>query len=473
MTLARWTLCLTAGLGFTLGAGAALPPPLERVLHEQHLPPAAVSVLVQAVDGRAPLLALNLDEPRNPASTIKLVTTYAALEQLGPQHRWRTEAYLLGPLQDGVLTGDLLLKGRGDPYLIAEEMWKFAGELRAKGLRKITGGLVIDDSAFAPAPRAAGDFDNQPLRLYNVQPNAMMVNFKAFTFHFQPAANGAGVSISADPPLPNLLIDNQLQLVDGRCGGVLAHVEMSVAEDPSEPRVRFSGQYPRSCGKESLPRTALSPDAYAYGLFRLVWEQWGGELAGGVSRGVMPAGHEPFHVWYSPPLAEVIRPLNKWSNNVMADALLYALADRRGAPPLQPADGAREIEQFLRTQGVDTKGLVLENGSGLSRVTRITARTMGEMLQVAWRSPYMPEYLASLSLVGQDGTTRKRFRRGPENGRMHLKTGHLGDVAAVAGYVLAASGRTYAVTLLMNHPTVNQGSGSALINALLAWTYRQ
>ena len=138
MTLARWTLCLVAGLGFTLGAGAALPPPLERVLHEQHLPPAAVSVLVQAVDARAPLLALNMDEPRNPASTIKLVTTYAALEQLGPQHRWRTEAYLLGPLQDGVLTGDLLLKGRGDPYLIAEEMWKFAGELRAKGLRSVT-----------------------------------------------------------------------------------------------------------------------------------------------------------------------------------------------------------------------------------------------------------------------------------------------------------------------------------------------
>lgn len=157
----------------------------------------------------------------------------------------------------------------------------------------------------------------------------------------------------------------------------------------------------------------------------------------------------------------------------MADALLYALADRRTAPPLQAADGVVEITQHLRELNVDTTGFVMENGSGLSRITRISARTMGGMLLAAWRSPYMPEYLASLSLVGQDGTTRKRFRKGPENGRMHLKTGHLGDVAAVAGYVLAASGRMYAVTLLMNHPTVNQGSGNALINALLAWTYRQ
>lgn len=473
MSPRRWCLLLAASLALVPGAHAALPPPLDRVLREQRLPETAVSVLVQAVDAPSPVLALHIDEPRNPASTIKLVTTFVALEQLGPQYRWRTEAHLLGPLQDGVLEGDLLLKGRGDPYLIATELWKFAGELRAKGLRKITGGLVIDDSAFAPAPRAAGDFDNQPLRLYNVQPNAMMVNFKAFTFRFEPAADGRGVRITADPPLPNLVIDNRLRLVEGRCGGVLAHVEMSVPDDPAEPRVTFTGDYPRSCGEESLPRTALSPESYAYGLFRMVWAQWGGELAGGVSRGVMPAGREPFHVWYSPPLAELIRPLNKWSNNVMADALLYALADRRSAPPLQAADGALEIEAHLRALKVDTTGLVLENGSGLSRLTRISARTMGGMLQAAWRSPYMPEYLASLSLVGQDGTTRKRFRRGPENGRMHLKTGHLGDVAAVAGYVLAASGRTYTVTLLINHPTVHQGSGNALINALLAWTYRQ
>lgn len=274
-------LALVLGLGLCAGAHAALPPPLDRVLREQRLPESAVSVLVQAVDARAPLLSLNAAEPRNPASTIKLVTTFVALEQLGPQHRWRTEAHLLGPLKDGVLEGDLLLKGRGDPYLIAEELWKFAGALRAKGLRKITGGLVIDDSGFAPAPRAAGDFDQQPLRLYNVQPNAMMVNFKAFTFSFMPSPDGTGVSVSADPPLPNLVIDNRLRLVEGRCRGVLAHLEMSVPEDPDAPQVVFTGEYPRSCGETSLPRTALSSQDYAYGLFRMLWSSGAGKSPAG------------------------------------------------------------------------------------------------------------------------------------------------------------------------------------------------
>ena len=470
MRLRPYRLALAALLGVASSVEAALPPPLDRVLREQHLPESAVSLMVQAVDARTPLVALNLDEARNPASTIKLVTTFVALERLGPQRRFRTEAYLLGPLHDGVLEGDLLLKGRGDPYLIAEELWKFAGQLRAKGLRKITGRLVIDDSAFAPAPRAPGDFDDQPLRLYNVQPNALMVNFKAFTFSFAPSADGKGVRIEADPPLPNLVIDNQLRLVDGPCRGLPQHIAMT---NEGEERVSFHGDYPRACGEDSLPRSALTPEAYAYGLFSMGWRQWGGEIDGGVTRGVMPAGQTPFDVWYSPPLAELIRPLNKWSNNVMADALLYALADLHTAPPLQPAAGVQEIIQHLNSLGVPAKGLVIENGSGLSRQTRISARTMGSMLLTAWRSPYMPEYLASLSLVGQDGTLRKRFRRGPENGRMHLKTGHLGDVSAVAGYVLAESGRTYMVTLLMNHPTINAGGGSALINALLAWTYRQ
>ena len=451
---------------------ASLPAALEQVLRDTSLPSSAVSLLVQDVASPTPLVALNLEVPRNPASTIKLVTSFVALDVLGPLHRWPTEVYLLGPLEHGVLHGDVLLRGRGDPYLIEQELWRFAGELRRLGLREITGQLLIDDSYFAPAPRAADAFDGQPLRLYNVQPNALMVNFKAFSFHFAPAANGREVLITADPALPNLLIDNQLRPATGPCHGVLAHVKMAVLDPVIANPVVFTGDYPHACGAQTLPRTALTPEAYAYGLFKNVWAQWGGTLAGGVAHGLRPVGQKPYYVWYSPPLAELIRPLNKWSNNVMADALLYALADPTHAPPLQPQDGAREIERWLDAQGISTQGLVIENGSGLSRQTRVTASTLGGLLGHAWASPWMPEYLASLALVGMDGTARKHLRKAPETGRMHLKTGHLGDVAAVAGYVLARSGRTYAVTLLMNHPTVNQGSGNVFMDAVLKWTFQ-
>ena len=460
-------------LTWSINVHAALPAPLDRILRAHNLPESAVSVLVQKADARQPVLALNIDAPRNPASTIKLVTTYAALEILGPTHRWRTEAYALGPVVGGVLDGDLLLKGYGDPYLVEEEMWKFAGELRRRGLQRITGRLLIDDSHYAPVTRDAGAFDGQPLRLYNVQPNALMVNFKAFTFTFAPRADGGGVLIRSNPALPNLEIVNQLKLVRSKCRGVLSAVRMATP-DPTHPnRIVFSGNYPTGCGEQSLPRTAMDPASYAYGLFKAVWQQWGGTLDGGVAAGVKPAGARPYATWYSPPLAELIRPLNKWSNNVMADAMLYGLAAESFPPPLAPAQGAAVIKAWLAKAGIADEGFFMENGSGLSRVTRISARTMTGVLLHAWKSPFMPEYLASLSLAGLDGTMRNRFRHAPEAGRMHLKTGHLNDVAAVAGYVLSASGETYVVTLLVNHSTANHGGGGALINALLRWTYER
>lgn len=451
---------------------AALPAPLDRILRAHHLPDSAVSLYVQDVAARQPALAFNIDTPRNPASTIKLVTTYAALEILGPTHRWRTEAYALGPLVGGVLDGDLLLKGYGDPWLVEEELWKFAGELRRRGLQRITGRLLVDDSHYAPVSRDAAAFDGQPLRLYNVQPNALMVNFKAFTFTFTPRGDGS-VLVRANPDLPNLEIVNQLKLVRAKCRGILSAVRMTIPEPANPNRVVFSGNYPTGCGEQSLPRTAMDPASYAYGAFKAVWQQWGGRLDGGVARAAKPPGARPYATWYSPPLAELIRPLNKWSNNVMADAMLYGLAAESFPPPLAPEQGAAVIEAWLAKAGIADEGFAMENGSGLSRSTRISARTMAGVLLHAWKSPYMPEYLASLSLAGLDGTMRNRFKHAPEAGRMHLKTGHLNDVAAVAGYVLTATGQTYVVVLLVNHPTANHGAGGELINALLRWVYRQ
>jgi len=451
-------------------AAAELPEPLARVLRTHRLPDSALSVLVQAVDERQPLLAHNIDTPRNPASTIKLVTTFVALDTLGPTHRWRTEAYALGPVDNGVLNGDLLLKGYGDPWLIEEEMWKFAGDLRKRGLRHVRGRLLIDDSHWAPPPRDPGSFDGQPYRLYNVQPNAMMVNFKDFTFDFIPGASA--VRISSTPTLPNLEIVNRLQLVGGKCPGVVAAVKLSVPDPANPNRVVFSGTYPASCGAQSLPRSVMDPASYAYGMFTRMWGQWNGVIDGGVARGLKPSGAKPYATRWSPPLAEVIRPLNKWSNNVMADALLYAIAARSSTPPLTPAMGAAVVRDWLARHGLPVDGFVMENGSGLSRVSRISARTLAGTLLHAYRSPTMPEFLASLAVSGVDGTMHRRFRSGPERGHMHLKTGHLNDVAAVAGYVLAANGRRYVVTLLVNHATANHGGGSALIDSLLRWTYQ-
>ncbi len=458
------------GLLWLVAASAEPLGPLAAPMQRYKVPSSNVSALVQAVDGTAPILALNAEVPRNPASTMKLITTFVALDTLGPTHTWPTAFYALGPIKNGVLDGDLLIKGHGDPYLVEENVWKMLGELRGTGLRHITGNLIIDDSYFSPPPIDPGDFDGERYRLYNVAPNALMVNFKAVTFFFAPGADNASVTIRTVPALPNLTITNQLRLTKGRCRGVLASFDMTVPDPSAADQVVFSGTYQASCGERALPRTMLQPAAYVYGMFRQTWAQWGGTIDGSVKRGVMPAGSKPLYVWHSPPLAEVIRPLNKWSNNIMADALLYALAGTLFEPPLSLANGASVVQSYLGQHAIPREGFVMENGSGLSRVSRISARTMQGTLQLAYRSRFMPEYLASLSLVGLDGTFRRRFRHRPETGSMHLKSGHLDGVAAAAGYVLARSGKTYIVVFFLNGVTA---AGDGLINALLQWTYQQ
>lgn len=470
MRRAAWLLLLAALLP---AARAELPAPLDRALRESGLPAGGVSVSVQAVDAPTPLLELDAHTPRPPASTIKLVTALAALELLGPTHTWQTDAFLLGQLTDGVLDGDLLFRGGGDPYLTDQALWKFLGTLRQQGLREVRGRLLVDDRRFAPPVRGAAEFDGAPSRLYNVQANALLANFKAFDLHIAPSVDRSRIEVRAEPPLPALLVDNQLVPVDLPCSTGNARIETALPEPDTAARLVLSGRYPVRCGKTVLPRTALQSDTYFDGLFRFLWQQWGGSVDGPLGRAPAPTGLAPFGTWVSPPLAEVIRPMNKWSNNAMADALLLSIAARDASAPATLERGAGAVREWLQASGVEAQGFVMENGSGLSRTSRISTATLVGMLRHGWAGPYMPEFIASLPLVGMDGTARRHFKRGPERGRMHLKSGHLADVVGVGGYVLAGSGRTYAVAVLTQGPSVGNGSGQAFINAVLAWTYRQ
>jgi serine-type D-Ala-D-Ala carboxypeptidase/endopeptidase (penicillin-binding protein 4) len=256
--------------------------PLTAVAKRFKVPSHTLSALVQDVHGARPILALNPTVPRNPASSIKLLTTFVALDALGPTYTWPTEVYALGPRANGVLRGDLLLKGYGDPYLVEENLWKLLGELRRTGLKDIKGDLLLDDSYFAPPAIDPGAFDGQAYRLYNVQPSALMVNFKAVTLVFAPRADGNGVVVRTRPALPNFKITNQVKLEHGRCRGLLGTVAISVPDPQRADAITVSGRYQTGCGEQLLPRTFMTPTTYTLGLFRQLWAQWGGTLEGGV-----------------------------------------------------------------------------------------------------------------------------------------------------------------------------------------------
>src|SRR5918993_3322754 len=209
--------------------GAELPPEVARVLTGHGIDPTDVSIVVQAIDGAEPILSHLPDEPRSPASVMKVVTTWGALEYLGPAYVWPTEVYFLGDFDGHTLDGDLAIKGYGDPYLVVEEVWKLLRALRRAGLTDISGDLVIDDSHFRVDEPDPGAFDGQPYRTYNVVPNALLMNFKAVQFQFAPDPARGRVSVATEPVLSNLAIDNNLALVDGPCRGYQAGIAFAHA----------------------------------------------------------------------------------------------------------------------------------------------------------------------------------------------------------------------------------------------------
>jgi serine-type D-Ala-D-Ala carboxypeptidase/endopeptidase (penicillin-binding protein 4) len=450
-----------------------LPAAIKRVLRVHKIPAEAVSLVVQATDEEHPRLTLNSDVARNPASTIKLVTTWTALDMLGPTHTWRTDVFALGPVKNGTLKGDLLIRGGGDPYFLLEDFWKLLGEVRAAGIQHIEGDLLLDDSLFEVDEHDPGEFDGDRFRLYNVLPAAMMVNFKAIKFMINPHPDGKHMLVTTVPELSNLTITNRIKAVAGPCKGKAPQIVMDTASADDPDHVVFSGKMPRSCRNYSLERTAMTANSYAFGVFKTLWGHWGGTIDGGHRHATLTQKTRPLVTWRSRHLGEVIRPLNKWSNNLMTRMLLYSISEAQHPAPATRAKGSQALREHLKSRGLDVSQLLLDNGSGLSRDTRVTARFMTDLLRQAWYRPSMPEFVASLAIAGKDGTVRKRFRGKKQSGSMHLKTGSLDNVSAISGYVHTEKKRTFVVALLINGRGVNYGIGKNVQDALLAWTYAQ
>lgn len=480
-TLLRRLACV-AGCAVAMGAAPSrageLPAPIRAALAQLKLPDdALVSYVAELQPGgpAAPRLAWQAHRPVNAASLMKLYTTGVALEQLGPAYVWTTPVLTTGSVEQGVLQGDLVLQGRGDPSLTLERLWLLLRQIQQRGVHEVRGDIVLDGSAFAPATGAPGDFDNEPHRPYNVQADGLMLGLKSLTLTFVPELVQGRARVFADAPLAGVTIDAQVPLSPGRdCGDWRA----SLAADLSDAtRIRFLGSYPAGCGERTWPLAYADPRGYNARLVEGLWRETGGALAGRVREGPTPPNAIGWFEQSSPPLASVVREINKFSNNPMAQQLFLSLAlPPRGPQPAPPVEAAtaREVMRGVLRQriGCGEPELVIDNGSGLSRDARTSAQCLGRWLEALWASPVMPEMLASLPVSGIDGTAR-RLAGGSAApalgaGRAHLKTGSLRDANGIAGVVLGASGRRYALVAIVNHPQAS--SARPVLDAVLQWT---
>ncbi len=455
---------------FALDAQAVLPREVGRAFLDAGIPLDHVGIVVQDTSKLAPLFAYDAYRSRSPASVMKLVTTFAALELLGPDYRWKTEAYLGGPLVDGELHGDLILKGYGDPKITVEQWQSFIGDLRAKGLATIDGDLVLDRSLFALPPYDPAAFDREPSKPYNVGPDALLVNFKALKLTLAPDATGTGVSVRADPPLAVVSLGAPPPVSNDDCAEARTHVTPAIDDRGDRAAIAFTGAYPVSCGERDWWLAMLDHPHYVQAMFETYFRAAGGRIGDGLKERRVPAGATPFAVLESPSLGEIVRDVNKMSNNVMARQIFLTLALASAPPPATPSKAIDAVRRWLKARKLAMPGLVLENGSGLSRRERNTPIGLNRLLLAADASGVREEFERSLAVAAIDGTVERRFRNGAVAGQALLKTGSLEGVRALAGYVLDPNGRRFTVVAIVNDR--DAAHAVPALDYLVQWVYR-
>jgi D-alanyl-D-alanine carboxypeptidase/D-alanyl-D-alanine-endopeptidase (penicillin-binding protein 4) len=473
-------LALAAALLACLPARAQLPEPVARLLAEQGMRPDAVSALV--LRGDQVVMAHLAERPMQPASTMKLVTTLVSLEQLGPVFRGRTELLTNGELNNGTLKGDLVLRGGADADLSGEALEGMLRALHNAGIRRIDGNLVLDRSLFNPARMDVGlpPFDESPDAYYNVIPDALLINKNMLQVDMR--STGTRLQLDMQPALAGVTIASNMTLVDTDCATWENGWKLPQAVRGGDGKIKvvLQGTYPKNCAKTNSINV-LERDDYIDGLFRLKWKQLGGKLSGKTLAGSAPVGARLLAEHRARALPEVVRDTNKPSDNALARTLFLSL----GALEADPLLGSRPlpvvadqttytradatVRNWMRAHAIDDSGLVMENGSGLSRIERISPAQMGGLLRAGLRSNWAPEFLASMPIAATDGTMRRRLNGSPAAGRARLKTGTLRNVVAVAGYVPDASGVQNVVVAMVNDELAGDGRGRAVVDALVDW----
>lgn len=463
-------------------AQSVLPEPVARQMAAGQLPDDALSVLV--LRGDTVVLAHRAERPMQPASTMKLVTTLVALDTLGPAFRGRTELRTNAPLVHGVLKGDLVLRGGADVDLTDEVLENMLRALRNQGIEKIEGRLVLDRQLFSPARSDLGTapFDEAPEAYYNVIPDALMVNRNMLQLDLR--ANDRRLQINSQPALENVSVASDMTLVTADCNQWDDGWKLPQAArlENGKIRVTLHGTFPKNCAR-TYSINVVDRQDYVDRLVRLRWKQLGGVLRGATVEGAAPPDARLLAEHAARALPEVIRDTNKPSDNALARTLYLSLGSLEADPALGshalPASGEptslraeRTVRTWLRNHAIDDSGAVFENGAGLSRTERITPLQLGGVLQAGLTSPWAPEFLSSIPIVGVDGTMRRRLRDSPAAGHARMKTGTLKNVVALAGYVTDAAGRQNVVVAFLNDEHAGDGKGRAVLDALVDWVAR-
>ena len=466
----------------------SIPAAITNSLERNQIPLDAVSISVVEIEPNKlgkhtakSVLEWRAQNAMNPASTMKILTTLAGLDVLGPQYRWQTKIFTDGFIRQDTLKGNLYLQGSGDPKLIPEELAKLMKDLQALGIQRIDGNLFFDRSAYAPSVMEHNTIDGESLRAYNVPPDPLLYAFRTLSFQIGKSRTGNSIDISYTPALSQLKVNNQMKLVDRPCDNWKSNTHFkldpeSVTNTDQALTAQFSGIFPSSCGEVNYNVAALDANTFLTQGFAAAWELSGGTWVNPPigKDAAVPLAAKLLLQFEGISLADDVQDINKYSNNVMARQLLLTLALEKMGKPATTANGEHVIQSWLKQNDLNFSGLVIENGSGLSRNEAISAGQMNQLLLTARNLPIGEIFYSSLPIAGVDGTMRHRlmtqlrkFLHPKKKPEARIKTGSLSDVRAISGYVLSKSGKLYAVSSFINHP--NAWRGLDAHDQLLSW----
>lgn len=449
----------------TASAQAAAEEPMlwgtqVRGIAEESLDDAnGLSVAAVPLDGPGIEQFINADTIMSPGSIMKLLTTYAALEILGPNYRWTTRFYTDGDFEGDTLDGNLYVHFGGDPKLTIERLWVVMREIREMGVKQISGDVVLDGRVFE-LPDGLPKFHdngNNPHRPFLVEPSPVLLNMNLL--HFQVRADERGTQAWATPAIQSVTIDNRITAVEeGPCPSRRRFTWEPVFDNKGHVTVTVEGELPEGCRTTSY-LSLLPHDQYSGEIIISLWKELGGSIDGSWRQGVTPSGSRLISSTTSPDLVTMVRDINKWSSNVMARQLLITVGsrNRHAADNDDRVSGIRAIYDWLENKGIDTRGMVIDNGSGLSRHARMTARQLSAILTNAWSSPYGSDLMTSMPLTAMDGTMARRLRDLDMEGMGRIKTGSLQDVRSVAGFTRDDNNTTWAVVGIINHSPAWKG----------------
>ncbi len=451
----------------TFSFSVSIPADLASEISSIPINKANYSIHIQSVNSQTPIASWNTHVKRSPASVIKLLTTYSALLKLGFDYRWETKFYYTGSLKNGILKGDLYVKASGDSTLGTEHIDDISAQVRAAGIRKIRGNIIIDRTLFSVANKNNSGFDKNVYSPYNAMPDAIMFNKRKSTICITPHSKKA--KISKDVPDQSYKVVNKLRMVNGSCRGSRAWPKVSIKTNNSgRSTVFLTGKLAKRCGSRKVCKVISMPHRAFYYAFKNGLAHQNIKLEGTLKLKKVPASATYIFSHYSEPLESVISTIAKKSDNLMARQLMLTMGAVSFDGPSTLYKSRKAIENMLNKYYILEKGTTyIANGSGLSRSAKLTAKSLANLLDHAYKN-YGQRWMDTLAIAGIDGTIKRRFKYSSVYGRAWMKTGTIKRVKNIAGYVEGISGERYVVVVLVNDK-YSRKYGAKLANLVIEW----